>query len=256
LRRRPRRTSPERVEAIRTLRRLRLTAAEIAEPLDMALSTVSRWLMRIGLGKRSRLSPPEPPNRYQRARPGELVHVDVKKLGRFRQPGHRVLGRGRPGRVTQTTAKGSGRGVVGWDFLHVCVDDATRLAYRSLKQLEAQGLVRQQGMETGERGPARTPVGSTRAGTRAVDRWIATPVEHVRDFRHELLLKLAFLSRRRESADPLLGAQLMQFRPIIEGLAASRRGTNGLDRLVLDWRIESARAAERFVKRLAAATDR
>ena len=128
-RRRPRRVSAERVEAIGALRRLRLTGAEIAELLGMALSTVSRWLKRIGLGKRSRLSPPEPANRYERARPGELVHVDVKKLGRFRSPGHRALGRGRPGRVTQRTAQGSGRGVVGWDFIHVCVDDATRLAY-------------------------------------------------------------------------------------------------------------------------------
>jgi transposase InsO family protein len=128
-RRLPRRTPPERVEAIRKLRRLRLTGAEIAELLAMALSTVSRWLKRIGLGKRSRLTPPEPPNRYQCGRPGELVHVDVKKLGRFRRPGHRITGRGPGRRVTQTTAKGRGRGVVGWDFLHVCVDDATRLAY-------------------------------------------------------------------------------------------------------------------------------
>ena len=128
-RRRPRRIPPQRIEAIRALRKLRLTAAEIAELLGMALSTVSRWLRRIGLGKRSRLSPPEPPNRYERARPGELVHVDVKKLGRFGHPGHRALGRGRPGRLTQTTDKGRGRGVVGWDFVHVCVDDATRLAY-------------------------------------------------------------------------------------------------------------------------------
>jgi transposase InsO family protein len=128
-RRRPSRTPAERIEAIRALRKLRLTAAEIAELLEMALSTVSRWLKRIGLGKRSRLSPPEPPNRYERARPGELVHLDVKKLGRFRSAGHRALGRGRPGRVTQNTDKGSGRGVVGWDFIHVCVDDATRLAY-------------------------------------------------------------------------------------------------------------------------------
>ena len=60
-----------------------MTAAEIAEVLGMALSTVSRWLKRIGLGKRSRLAPPEPPNRYERKRPGELIHVDIKKLGRI-----------------------------------------------------------------------------------------------------------------------------------------------------------------------------
>ncbi len=126
--RRPTQLPASRVEAIEALRRLRMTAAEIAECLQMALSTVSRWLKRIGLGKRSRLEPPEPSNRYERGRPGELVHVDVKKLGRFQRAGHRVTGSKR-GRLTQTTAKGRGRGVVGWEFVHVCVDDATRLAY-------------------------------------------------------------------------------------------------------------------------------
>jgi len=124
----PHRTPRPQVELIEKLRRLRMTAAEIAEVLDMALSTVSVWLRRLGLGKRSRLEPPEPPNRYERSRPGELVHVDVKKLGRFRRAGHRVTGSKR-GRLTQTTASGRGRGVVGWEFCHVMVDDATRLAY-------------------------------------------------------------------------------------------------------------------------------
>jgi Homeodomain-like domain len=119
----PGRTPLEQIAAIDALRRLRLTAAEISIKLGMALATVSRWLKRIGLGKRSRPEPPEPPNRYERARPGELVHVDIKKLGRFRQPGHRVTGRGGHHRVTQTTDKGRGRGVVGWDFVHVCVDE-------------------------------------------------------------------------------------------------------------------------------------
>jgi transposase len=79
----PLRVSRGRVEAIAALRRLRMTAAEIAELLGMALSTVSLWLKRIGLGRRSRLAPPEPPNRYERGRPGELVHIDIKKLGRI-----------------------------------------------------------------------------------------------------------------------------------------------------------------------------
>ena len=127
-RRRPTQLPAERVRAIEALRRLRMTAAEIAECLGMALSTVSRWLKRIGLGKRSRLDPPEPPNRYEKKRAGELIHVDVKKLGRFARPGHRVTGSKRS-RLTQTTNKGRGRGVVGWEFCHVCVDDATRLAY-------------------------------------------------------------------------------------------------------------------------------
>ena len=82
----------ERVEAIAALRRLRMTAAEIAETLSMPLSTVSAVLTRIGLGKLSRLEPPEPANRYERKRPGELLHIDVKKLGRIGRPGHRVNG--------------------------------------------------------------------------------------------------------------------------------------------------------------------
>src|SRR3954449_532312 len=86
----PSRLPADRLEAIEALRRLRMTAAEIAEVLGMALSTVSRWLARIGLGKRSRLAPPEPPNRYERRRPGELVHVDIKKLGRFGMAGKRM----------------------------------------------------------------------------------------------------------------------------------------------------------------------
>jgi transposase InsO family protein len=127
-RRVPSRLPADRLDAIEALRRLRMTAAEIAEVLGMALSTVSRWLARIGLGKRSRLEPPEPPNRYERKRPGELIHVDVKKLGRIsrRGAGHRVLGPGRRQSQIKTT---HGRGVTGWEFVHVCVDDATRLAY-------------------------------------------------------------------------------------------------------------------------------
>src|ERR1700730_18589991 len=87
-----RRTPAGRVEAIEKLRRLRMTGAEIAELLGMALSTVHAVLKRIGLGKRSRLEPPEPPNRYERSRPGELVHIDIKKLGRIQVPGHRMTG--------------------------------------------------------------------------------------------------------------------------------------------------------------------
>jgi len=117
----PHRTSNELVELIAALRRLRMTGAEIAFCLQMALSTVSAVLGRIGLGKLSRLEPLEPPNRYERRSPGELLHIDVKKLGRIRGgAGHRMLGRG-PGRH-------SGKGA-GWDYVHVCVDDATRLAY-------------------------------------------------------------------------------------------------------------------------------
>jgi len=123
--RRPTQLAAERVKAIESLRRLRMTAAEIAECLQIALSTVSRWLQRIGLGKLSRLEPPEAPNRYERKRAGELVHVDVKKLGRIQVPGHRVTGN----RRVRARKDARGYGTVGWEFVHVCVDDATRLAY-------------------------------------------------------------------------------------------------------------------------------
>ena len=125
--RRPSRTASSRLEAIEKLRRLRMTAAEIAECLGMALSTVSRWLRRIGLGRLSRLDPVEPPNRYERRRAGELVHVDVKKLGRIsvRGAGHRVTGH----RASQFGVGRRRLRATGWEFVHVCVDDATRLAY-------------------------------------------------------------------------------------------------------------------------------
>ena len=116
----PHRTPEERVEVVALLRRLRMTAAEIAFCLDMALSTVSAVLQRIGLGKLSRLEPPEPPNRYERRHPGELLHIDVKKLGRFTRPGHRV---------TDSRSDRRDAGKKGWESVHVCVDDATRLAY-------------------------------------------------------------------------------------------------------------------------------
>jgi transposase InsO family protein len=125
-------TPPDRVEAIAALRRLRMTGPEIAEVLEMATSTVSAVLKRVGLGRLSRLAPPEPIRRYARSRPGELIHIDVKKLGRIgpHGAGHRMLGRGwaKDGR-TRTDAEGVRRLQTGWERVHVCVDDATRLAY-------------------------------------------------------------------------------------------------------------------------------
>ena len=123
----PTRLPAQRVQAIERLRRLRMTAAEIAEVLGIPLSTVSLWLKRIGLGKRSRLEPPEPLNRYERRHPGELVHVDIKQLGRVRGAGHRVLG----SRASQKRTRHEGRltGVAGWEYVHVLVDDYSRLAY-------------------------------------------------------------------------------------------------------------------------------
>ena len=114
----PLRTDERRVALIAALRRLRMTGAEIAETLAMPLSTVSGILTRTGLGQLSRLEPPEPANRYEKQRPGELVHVDVKKLGKIGRPGHRVNGDRR------TRARG-----VGWEYVHVAIDDATRIPY-------------------------------------------------------------------------------------------------------------------------------
>src|SRR3954454_19339118 len=123
----PHKTPPERVREIVRLRRLRMTAAQIALALGMALSTVSAVLKRVGLGKRSRLEPREPPNRYERRRPGELIHVDIKKLGRIRGIGHRISGsRAHQKRTPQQAGL---RGVAGSASLHVTADDHSRLAY-------------------------------------------------------------------------------------------------------------------------------
>jgi transposase InsO family protein len=125
------RTGERRVEVIAALRRLRLTGAEIAECLGMALSTVSGILTRLGMGKLGRLGL-EPAQRYERQRPGELVHIDVKKLGRIHDgAGHRFTGK--PGQRDaagrRTDAAGQRRKQVGWEYVHIAVDDATRLAY-------------------------------------------------------------------------------------------------------------------------------
>jgi transposase InsO family protein len=131
----PLRTGEERVAVIAALRRLRMTGAEIAETLAMPASTVSGILTRIGLGKLWRLEPLEPANRYEKKRPGELVHIDVKKLGRIGRPGHRVNG----DRRTRT------RGI-GWEYVHVAIDDATRLVYVEVlddeKAVTAVGFLR------------------------------------------------------------------------------------------------------------------
>jgi transposase InsO family protein len=126
----PARLPQRKVTAIRSLRRLRMTAAQIAEILSLALSTVSAWLKRIGLAKRSRLEPPEPPNRYERRYPGELVHVDIKQLGRIseRGAGHRMLGH-RKSKVERRDGARKRRGATRFEYLHVMIDDRTRLAY-------------------------------------------------------------------------------------------------------------------------------
>jgi transposase InsO family protein len=113
-----RRTAPERERAVIGLRRARMTADEIAACLGIPERTASRICWRAGLGRLRALDPAEPANRYETPRPGQLVHIDVKKLGRIERAGHRITG----------TRVGQRKGA-GWERVHVAVDGATRLAY-------------------------------------------------------------------------------------------------------------------------------
>jgi transposase InsO family protein len=126
----PHRTSQSRIQAIAALRRLRFTGPEIAEVLGMALSTVSGVLTRIGMGKLGRLGL-EPAQRYERSRPGELIHIDVKKLGRIQGgAGKRVRdGLRQHYNPRKRDAAGVDRQTVGWEYVHIAIDDYTRLAY-------------------------------------------------------------------------------------------------------------------------------
>jgi transposase InsO family protein len=112
------------VERIASLRRQRLTGQAIAAEVGVSAATVSRVLKRLGLNKLSALEPAEPPRRYERERPGEMIHIDIKKLGKFDQIGHRITG----DRKGQSNSRG-----VGWEFVHVCVDDASRIAFSQIK---------------------------------------------------------------------------------------------------------------------------
>ena len=114
----PRRLGSKLVRRIEALRRRRYTGLRIAEELRLAVSTVSLWLRRLGLGRLRDLEPKPVVVRYEKKRPGELLHLDTKKLGRIQGIGHRITG----------DRRGSGHGL-GWEFLHVCIDDATRVAY-------------------------------------------------------------------------------------------------------------------------------
>jgi transposase InsO family protein len=112
------------IDRIEILRRQRLTGQTIAAEVAVSPATVSRVLKRLGLNKLSALEPAEPPRRYERDRPGELIHIDIKKLGKFDQIGHRITG----DRTGQSNARG-----VGWEFVHVCIDDASRIAFSQIK---------------------------------------------------------------------------------------------------------------------------
>ena len=116
------------VERIEALRRQRFTGQQIARDLGVSPATVSRVLCRLGLNRIAALEPAEPVRRYERERPGELIHIDIKKLGRFERTGHRITGH----RIANS------RGI-GWEYLHLAVDDHSRLAYSEILPDEKRG---------------------------------------------------------------------------------------------------------------------
>jgi transposase InsO family protein len=109
--------------AIETLRRQRHTGKQIAAEVGVSAATVSRILRRLGLNRIRDLEPAEPDRRYEREKPGEIIHLDIKKLGRFDKVGHRITG----DRTGQSNSRG-----VGWEFVHVCIDDHSRVAFSQI----------------------------------------------------------------------------------------------------------------------------
>lgn len=115
------------VERIVALRRQRLTGKHIASAAGVSPATVSRVLKRAGLSRLKDIEPAEPVRRYERAHPGELIHLDIKTLGRFEAIGHRITG----DRTRQSSRRGNGWGA-GWEHVHVCIDDASRIAFTDI----------------------------------------------------------------------------------------------------------------------------
>jgi transposase InsO family protein len=111
-------------DTVEALRRQRYTGEQIAKQLAIAPATVSRILRRLGLNRLSALEPAEPVRRYERERAGELIHVDIKKLDKFNQIGHRITG----DRTGQSNSRG-----VGWEYVHVCIDDHSRVGFADIR---------------------------------------------------------------------------------------------------------------------------
>src|SRR6188472_3784768 len=109
-------------DRIVALRRQRLTGKHIAKEVGVSPATVSRVLRRAGLSRLKDIEPAEPVRRYEREHPGEMIHIDIKKLGRFERIGHRITG---------DPQQGKSRGA-GWEFVHVCIDDASRIAFSQI----------------------------------------------------------------------------------------------------------------------------
>jgi transposase InsO family protein len=124
----PSQTPPATCAAIEVLRRQRHTGKQIAAEVGVSPATVSRILRRLGLNRMRDLEPAEPVRRYEREHPGELIHIDIKKLGKFNRVGHRIT----KDRTRQSSSRGVRGGKswgVGWEFVHVCIDDASRIAF-------------------------------------------------------------------------------------------------------------------------------
>ena len=122
------------------------------------------------------------------------------------------------------------------------------LVYRAIDTLSAMGLVRPAGTVPSRSGPQRTVLEATSEGKRALTRWLREPVAHVRDARSLLMLKLLFLTRGGADLEPLLSAQRAHFTTLAERLTAAAEATEGFDRALLLWRLESTTAATRFVE--------
>jgi transposase len=119
----PSQTTPADCAAVETLRRQRHTGEQIAGEVGVSAATVSRILKRLGLNRLSALEPAEPVRRYERDAPGEILHIDIKKLGKFNRIGHRISG----DRTGQSNTRG-----VGWEYVHLAIDDHSRLAYSEI----------------------------------------------------------------------------------------------------------------------------
>ena len=117
------------MKRIEFLRRQRRTGSQIAVEVGVSSATISRVLKRLGLNRLSALEPVQPPRRYERETPGEMIHIDIKKLGRFNRIGHRITG----DRTGQSATRG-----IGWEFVHVAIDDATRIAFTRIMPDEKQ----------------------------------------------------------------------------------------------------------------------
>ena len=132
----PSQTPPAACAAVEALRRQRHTGKQIAAEVGVSPATVSRILRRLGLNRLSALEPAEPIRRYQRENPGELIHIDIKKLGKFNRIGHRITG----DRTRQSNPRSRGEGP-GWEYVQVCIDDASRIAISQVMKNEKRDVL-------------------------------------------------------------------------------------------------------------------